>query len=72
MIEPIKVIVGEKVIEVEPGALWTYLLRGEDATEARAERYELRGDNELLRIQKDYIDEMRPLIKALDGYIIER
>ena len=72
MIEPIKVIVGEKIIEVEPGALWAYLLRGEDVTEVKAEGYKLGGDNDLLRIQKDYIDEMKPLIKALDDYIIER
>lgn len=72
MLEPIKVIVGEKVIEVKPEALWKYLLRGEDVTEVKAEGYELGGDTELLRIQKDYIAEMKPLIKVLDDYIIER
>lgn len=71
MLEPIKVIVGEKVIEVEPGAFWKYLIYGEDATERRIDRAEFAGDDKLARIYKDWLADMKPLIKALDDYIIE-
>lgn len=68
----IKVIVGEKVIEVDPGAFWKYLLYGESAVEKRIERSEFAGDDKLARIYKDWLADMKPLIKALDDYIIER
>ena len=69
--DTIKVIVGEKVIEVEPAALWKYLIYGEAATERRIESWKLAGDDKHARIYNDLLADMKPLIKALDDYIIE-